>query len=510
MRTISKLRVTDEIIDVEFEVLHPSESNQANNENPYLNEIESRIISNENDIAALDKKIAKFTNQSDGTDYLIAIVSGVITGLIDVFFVGELSLENSTEWGKEKVDVLVKNVAKKYGFKGNSIDDAIRFLEDRYPIVADKVTNDFGGGLHHHLRDFSHHASIIGLVFSLLTQFTGKVFGTNNLGGLKIVDVSDRELIGKDFHTKIVLGVVHWLLHLISDMAGCSGSYAKGRYGTGIPGPLVSLLKLASSLPLFNHKENQDGLVKFVSKLFNGTLLMERDENGKIIKDSVIKFDLRTEIGAAAKQSIPVVINECIVRGAYFIRRFLNEIRTKEITNIKDFIKKAQWSNFIPFRNRTIIRMLTISCSTFTVIDMAGAAIKGAIKSGGEPAAFATTFFLNVNFAGIGRLAIAITSEVKMGIKRNRLRNKRIRIYSEQLLLYNAKIFYYQADMWKAAEDSEAAIEELYSMAEQYAKLTCHLIADSIESMGNISRHLLTADKINPGLLDSFDNILKN
>lgn len=510
MRTISSLRVTDEIIDVEFEVLHTSDSSQMNNENPYINEIESRIISNDNDLAALDKKIAKLTNQSDGTDYLIAVVSGIITGLIDVFFVGELSLEKSSEWGKEKVDKLVNKVASKSGFKGNSIEDAIRFLEKKFPIAADKVTDDFGGGLFHHLRDFSHHASILGLVFSLLTQFTGKVFGTNNLGAFKVVDVPDRELIGKDFHTKIVLGVVQWLLHLISDMAGCSGSYANGKYGTGIPGPLVSLLKVISSLPFFNHKENQDGLVKFVSKLFNGTLLMERDENGKIIKDSVIKFDLRTEIGAAAKQSIPVVINECIVRGAYFIRRLSNEIRTKKIANLKDFIKEAQWSNFMPFRNRTIIRMLTISCSTFTVIDMAGAAIKSAMKSGGEPAAFATTFFLNVNFAGIGRLAIAITSEVKMGIKRNSVRNQRIKIYNEQLMLYNAKLFYRQADMWKAAEESEAAIEDLYRMAEQYAKLTYLLIADSRESMGKISKHLLTADKNNPGLLDSFDNILKN
>jgi len=43
--------------------------------------------------------------------------------------------------------------------------------------------------------------------------------------------------------------------------------------------------------------------------------MMQRDENGQIIKESVIKFDLRGELGVAVelgKQAIPVVANECI------------------------------------------------------------------------------------------------------------------------------------------------------------------------------------------------------
>lgn len=33
------------------------------------------------------------------------------------------------------------------------------------------------------------------------------------------------------------------------------------------------------------------------SKLFNGTLLADHDENGRIVKGTARKFDLRTEIG---------------------------------------------------------------------------------------------------------------------------------------------------------------------------------------------------------------------
>jgi hypothetical protein len=98
-----------------------------------------------------------------------------------------------------------------------------------------------------------------------------------------------------------------------------------------------------------------------VSKLFNGTLLSKRDENGKILE--AVKFDLRTEIGVAheiGKQAIPVIINECIVRGFYFIRRFVMEIKANEIKRIGD-LGKIDWKKTLPFKNRTIVRMLTIS-----------------------------------------------------------------------------------------------------------------------------------------------------
>lgn len=65
-------------------------------------------------------------------------------------------------------------------------------------------------------------------------------------------------------------------------------------------------------------------LSPFLSKLFNGTLMMQRVENGQIIKDSVIKFDLHGEFGVAlelCKQTVPMVANKCIVRALYFIRR---------------------------------------------------------------------------------------------------------------------------------------------------------------------------------------------
>ena len=47
-----------------------------------------------------------------------------------------------------------------------------------------------------------------------------------------------------------------------------------------------------------------------LSKLFNGTLLAQHDADGKIIKDTVLKFDFRGELGATVelgKQAVPVL-----------------------------------------------------------------------------------------------------------------------------------------------------------------------------------------------------------
>ncbi|MEG1427654.1 MAG: hypothetical protein RSC76_08200, partial [Oscillospiraceae bacterium] len=330
---------------------------------------------------------------------------------------------------------------------------------------SDSATSDFGGGRQHHLRDFAHHPTVVGLAFSLLTQFTGNAYGTDTNGVFQIVKIENTSLIGKDLPQKLLYGVVYWFFHMVSDMAG---SHAFAGMGTGLPGPLLSLAKELSALPFFRDAQgNVMGLSLQISKLFNGTLLATRDSSGKLINS--IPFDLRTEIGIAheiGKQAIPVIINECIVRGFYFIRRFSVELREKNVRNMKE-LQNINWENTLPFKNRTIARMLTISSGTFTAIDLADAAIRSAVKSGGATPAFLSNFILSVNFVGVGRFAIAIGADVGMGVKRNQLVNERIRLHSGQMFLTNTKVFYKQADMWIAAENTEKTIEEAYALSEK-------------------------------------------
>ena len=347
--------------------------------------------------------------KADRTDYLLAITSGAIAGLIDSFFVGKFSLELANEWGCDKTNKFVMSVASLKGYKGDELSGAIAFMERKFPIAADSKTADFGGGLQHHLRDFSHHFSLCGLMCSIFTQFSSKVIGTDTNGKLLIVDLDDKNLIGKNFAEKVLFGIVHWFFHMVSDMAGSKSTAGKG---TGIPGPILSLIKEASVLPCFrDRKIGEEEFCVWVSKLFNGTLLAKRDKNGKIIEE--VRFDLRTEIGILqefGKQSVPVLINECLVRGMYFLRRLNVAINEADINSVKDF-ENIDISELLPFNNRIIKRMVTVSSGTFLAVDSIDAAIKSAIKNKGINPKTIVDFAVNINYVGIGRFVIACKAD---------------------------------------------------------------------------------------------------
>lgn len=366
----------------------------------------------------LDSQIELLSNKADKLDYLVAIASGIACGLLDILWVGEFDLSRGRDIADRKVKSFVKKTAEKLeGKEFKDLKSAVTALEKRFPIPSDGNDSHFGGALQHHLRDFSHHPTIIGMIFSLLTQFTEKSYGTDKDGIFIVVDVPEKskKFIGKNVPEKISMGTITWFFHLVSDMAG-SSSTVMTTGGTGIPGPILSLAKEISALPFFKDiKVNGDtSLSLFLSKLFNGTLFMKRDENGKILKDSVIKFDMRAELGIVEelfRQAIPVIANECIVRVFYLIRRFAMEMKEKNIKSIDD-MKKIEWNVVKPINNATIVRMLTISTAVFTSIDVGQAIIS-------------QKYWLSINYVGVGRFMVAIGSDVSVGLKKRNVKNIR-------------------------------------------------------------------------------------
>lgn len=351
----------------------------------------------------LQQSIEDMTSQADNLDYMVSVASGILCSMLDILWVGEFNLENGRNIASNSTDKFVQKVAKLFGCEDGDLKKSVAFLEEKFPIPADGNTPDFGGGLQHHLRDFAHHPTIVGLIFSLLTQFTEMSYGTNVTGDFIVVPVPEKSriFIGTDVPDKIIKGTISWFFHLVSDVAG-SSSTAGLSGGTGIPGPILSLAKEISSLPFMKDVKVNDGsLSLFLSKLFNGTLFAKYDENGKIIKDTIIKMDLRGELGVAVelgKQAIPVVANECIVRVFYFIRRFLSELKIREINNITD-IHKVDWNKIKPYNNPTLTRMLTISTGVFTAIDITEAVVS-------------QKYLVSVNYIGVGRFTVALGSEM--------------------------------------------------------------------------------------------------
>lgn len=362
----------------------------------------------------LDAQIDLLSSQADNFDYLVAVASGILCGMLDILWVGEFSLEHGREIACDKVEAFVKKAAKLTGCESDDLGASVKHLEKLFPIPSDGNTPDFGGGLQHHLRDFAHHPTIVGLMFSLLTQFTYKSYGTDTAGMFIVVDVPDksRTFIGEDTPTKILYGTLTWFFHLVSDMAGSSSTAGKTG-GTGIPGPLLALAKELSVLPFFREMQiGEHSLSLFLSKLFNGTLFAEHDENGKIIKDTVLKFDLRGELGGVAelgRQALPVIANECIVRGIYFIRRFAMELKENHVRSLSE-IRNIDWNNIKPAGNPTIARMLTVATGVFTTVDIGDAIIS-------------QKYWVSINYVGIGRFAVAIGEDVSWGLKARKVKD---------------------------------------------------------------------------------------
>ena len=373
--------------------------------------LEVRIIKNaeimantdfEKAIYDLDTEIDLLSSHADLLDYVIAASSGIVCGMLDILWTGDFDLSEGRSIAANKVDDFVKKIAKMFGCKEDGIKAAVSFLEEKFPIPSDGNTPDFGGGLQHHLRDFAHHPTVVGLIFSLLTQFTGMSYGTDVKGDFIVVPVPEKSLvyIGKDIPDKIVKGTLIWFFHLVSDMAGSSNTAGKSG-GTGIPGPLLSLAKELSVLSAFKEITVDDAnLSRFLSKLFNGTLLTQHDESGKIIKDTALRFDLRGELGAAielGKQALPVIANECLVRTFFFVRRLAMEIKTLNAKSIAD-MHQIEFDRIKPYDSPTMTRMLTVATGVFTTIDVAEAIIT-------------EKYFVAINYIGIGRFAIALGSE---------------------------------------------------------------------------------------------------
>ena len=544
---------------IEFEVFKPNYLQEYSDERlallieqgAELDLIEKDL---EQQIKKLNSNIDNLTNSADGMDYAVAICCGAVAGLVDIFFIGEFDFKSAKESVDKafedfvnnkakdiKVDEAIKEAKANYAKQGKklpkekaaeikagiekkfqdnpNLSSSIKTLEEKFKIPTDNLWKDKDAGISaksHHLDDISHHPSILGLSASILTQFTKKGYFQNAEGAPFAFDIENKELIGNDLKAKLYCGVINWVGHLISDMAGSSSSASKGNAGMGLPGPFVSMLKELSMLPIFKNTK----LSQIANDLFT--------------KDDAIfgefRLDLRSELAIAkelTRQSIPIFLDQVLIRTIYFIRRLV--IHAKNAKRISDI----PWREVLPIGNRTIARMSTISLGVMEVFDITDAAIRGAIEAekagvaGAEAGAiggpygaaagaatagtvaFWKTFALRVNYVGVGSFAVAGFVDAGMGLKRERLISERIALYNKKISVENARLYFKEAEMWISAEKAGKSIVEAYQLIEVAEKEIEESVESIISNMDKISEHIDAAEENNPGLKEDMLNTLK-
>lgn len=280
----------------------------------------------------------------DRWDYVIGASCGVLAGLVDSFFVGAPGqhsiLGKMTDQGANR---LVERFASICGWKGQeqgsgSTASAIEFLERKFPVNYDhRHSGDVGFKMstnNHHLMSLAHSPSLVGLVFSVLDQFTDKASYVSDGRLLRVK--ADSKLQGGNLVSKLYAGFFNWIGHIMSDAAGASGT--KGR-GSGVPIPFFELLQFV-----------QFG--KF------------GDEKQSVSRLAVDMFEQGYDARFGAAMAVPVLLNEVFIRVLWMLKR--------------RYYHGYDWTECWPATSHASLRrMLLVGHGCLVVVDSADAAIRG-------------------------------------------------------------------------------------------------------------------------------------
>lgn len=353
--------------------------------------------------AILDKRAREIEwskDKCDKYDYMIAVFYGFAAGIIDSLFVGAPGQSKLGVLTDKGADQMVNKIANmlwdgdgRSSLEGkpikapDTLEKSISYLEQAFPVnydarYAPDLSNTMGAlasmaPQNHHLLSLAHSPDIIGLLFSILDQFTGAASFIDNGKLIRLYPIKDARnnkimyMQGTRFESKIFCGICNWLGHLISDLCGSSSTRRVGKTGrgAGLSMPFYELFLLMD----FGNFDG-DSFAELAVKVF---------EDG---------YDLRH----GATMAIPVIITEISIKFIWALKRH--------------FYLKKNWKECIPTEKHADLRMmLIVGDATLCVVDGADATIRS-IASGGNP----LTFMLHMNLVAWSRLIVLVFKELRI------------------------------------------------------------------------------------------------
>ena len=366
-------------------------------------------------------------------DYAFASAVGVIMGLVDVTLVGTVGGQKSnseSSYLQTKVDKvydkLVMDSAKKKKIadielnrtkalnahpekaleinnkfdglvdKANNMDktQCIRYMANKYKVSYDSTKNLEIPGVGriinnspdtHHNKSLAHDPGLLGLITGIMDQLDNKITFIaevqDNKGNIvtKLVRApSDQpHEIGGNKIERIIKSIENWYGHCLSDVAG-SESTKIGNRGSGLPAPFWSTLQK----------------LDFGNVSINGQNMTLGEVSNWMFKQG---YDLR----AFTTELIPVLINEFMIRSYWFLKQ-------------RFYYGKTGSDVISCMGSREIRRLLLVSTSVFSTIDVGHALIKSAPQFGGKGIG---EFLLTVNLPGLADFGLRCVQNVRDNIK---------------------------------------------------------------------------------------------
>lgn len=405
---------------------------------------EAKFVFIENSLE--NRKLLKNSDKCDRYDYLASVACGAIGGMIDIFFVGSPGNSGLVDWTDSQVDNAVKGFAKLTGWnpregKEGNVASAIGFLENKFKVNYDQryakdVGNAFGMSTkNHHMMSLSHSPDIVGLFFSLLNQFTSTSSFIAN-GQLIHIQSGTFELMGGNFIAKIFCGIVNWFGHIMSDIAGSSGSRGNAGRGTGVVIPFYEFFQFCKFGKFRVGQDKQD----------LATIAVRAFQEG---------YDFRFGLASA----VPVIVTDLSIRLIWSLRRH--------------FQYGKPLKECVPTHKHNDLRvMLLFGNGMLCVMD----GIDAGIRSGGN----FLTLFMRLNLIAWFRFVTLVLKEVciRVGIS-DALQNqieafKRI---NEALQVYLNELEAIDIEAFKAETEEYNQIMTIFATAKTDKELNVMLLS---------------------------------
>lgn len=400
-----------------------------------------------------NRALIQSSDKCDKYDYLIAVACGALGGMIDIFLVGAPSESVLGKWTDAQVDNAVKGFARLSGWspkaeKADSVASAIGFLEKKFKVNYDQrhsadVNNLFNMSTkNHHMMSLAHSPDIIGLFFSILNQFTLTASFVAN-GQLITINTETSELQGGNFISKIFCGIANWFGHVMSDVAGSSGSRGNDGRGTGIVMPFYELFGFCK-FGKFNVGKDKQDLATIATRAF---------QQG---------YDARFGLATA----IPVIITDLSIRLVWAIRRY--------------FQYEKPLKECIPTQEHADLRiMLIFGNGTLCVMD----GIDAGVRSCGN----FLTFFMRLNLIAWFRFVTLVLKEVciRLGIA------SPLQSYLEAYKRINEALLFYLHELEKIdIEAFKRETEEYNNLVMSFENATTNeefnsMLLETFDRMGN-------------------------
>ena len=313
--------------------------------------------------------------------YLFAASSGIITGTLSSL---DLSFDLLKHIDSREIENMVGLMAKLCGCKKKGYKESVAFfINAGTRTLASQLGLDMAS-----IHDaISSNPTLFGLISCLLTQFTGNLYYFKKDGEILIKKAPrNKYVIGDTNSQKVLLAFAYWLFEL-------SLTKAKDRNLNVILEQTLKKYNLDTLVPAFCDYMKSKGIPTNENELYTWYAnILKTHICRQEVSDAIERSAANTLVKLAKdllSDALPVILNECLIRGFYFIR---------QLTLHKQV-------DLLHANNRILSHMGLISSSTFVLSNVGIAIIKKLTI--GKP------LITEINFIGIGRLILAIGEDFK-------------------------------------------------------------------------------------------------